>query len=88
MSALRAAARRAGQAIACGLAGALGLAACGTSQAEHEALPTVTITAQPQLGATLQTGAGTWAVVPMGSSGTNLFWELLLRRPVRPPGSW
>jgi hypothetical protein len=89
----RTAARRAALAVACCLAGAPGLAACGTTQAGHEPLPTVTISADPQLGTTVQGGAGTWAVVPMGTSGADLFWELLLRPPggtawkvVTPPG--
>lgn len=93
MSTRRAVARRAAQAMTCMAATVLGLTACGTGQAEHETLPTVTISAAPQLGTTLTGTAGTWAVVPMGTSGTNLFWELLLRpaggsgwKAVTPPG--
>jgi hypothetical protein len=93
MTARRILARRARPVLACVLAAVCALAACGTTQAAHETLPAVTISAQPQLGISLANTAGTWAAVPMGTSGTNLFWELFLRpagttrwQLVTPPG--
>jgi hypothetical protein len=75
------------------LAGTAALAGCGGPQAGTDTAPSVTISADPQLAVSLPTSAGAWATVPMGRSGTNLFWELL-RRPagtarwtlVTPPG--
>lgn len=72
---------------------AAALAGCGAAQAGHETLPAVTISADPQLSVPVPGSSGTWAVVPMGTSGTNLFWQLLLRPAgtarwsvVTPPG--
>ena len=78
----RAAPRRPSAVIACVLTGLLAAAAaagCGAPQAGIQALPAVTITAQPQLSVPVPSSGGTWAVVPMGKSGTNLFWELFMQ---------
>jgi hypothetical protein len=79
--------------LACLPACTAAVAGCGAGQAGQQTLSAVTIAAQPQLSVPVTSSAGTWAVVPMGTSGTNLFWELFLRPAgtarwalVTPPG--